>query len=398
MLPYSNNDVGLLLSGCLFIGVVGKSAQIGLHAWLPDAMEGPTPVSALIHAATMVTAGVFLMIRASPVFEYSAEFLFVAAAWGSFTALFSGIIGLAQNDIKKIIAYSTCSQLGFMVVACGFSYYSLALFHLFNHAFFKALLFLSAGSVIHVLMGEQDTRKMGGLAELSPLVYAYVSIGSLSLMGFSFLSGFYSKDVIIEVAASQLVFGSGLLFWAVIVAALLTSAYSVKLLFNAFIFNHNGQKHVISQEQGFTILEAAVLGVLCVGGLVSGYVFKDAFIGFGSSLFDFTGLAVGGHVAGIEPEVIDFVIKALPLIGSVVVAAAYVFLCHAPIYALINVSVLEAYRFYYNEVANKYISLPLLHSARLSFEQFEKGLLENYGPLAIVRATSQIINKNGASA
>ena len=398
LLPYTDHLIGDILAGCLFIGVVGKSAQIGLHTWLPDAMEGPTPVSALIHAATMVTAGVFLMIRASPIFEYSPTFLFVAATWGVFTALFSGIIGLAQNDIKKIIAYSTCSQLGFMVVACGFSYYSLAFFHLFNHAFFKALLFLSAGSIIHILLGEQDTRRMGGLAELSPLVYAYVSIGSFSLMGFSFLSGFYSKDAIIEVAAVQLVFGSGMLFWSVIVSALLTAAYSTKLLFNAFIFNYSGPKQIISQEQGFTILEAIVLGILCIGGIVSGFVFKDMFIGFGSSLFDFTNIVVSGHVAGLEPEVIDAIIKTLPLIGSAIITILYIVLYSRQIYVPLNISIIEAYRFYYNEVVNRYISLPTLNIARYSFEQWEKGILENYGPAAIVRLTSFITNKHGASA
>lgn len=234
-LPYTGFSGYDLLAVCLFIGVVGKSAQIGLHTWLPDAMEGPTPVSALIHAATMVTAGVFLMVRASPLFEQAPGFLFIAASWGAFTALFSGIIGLAQNDIKKIIAYSTCSQLGYMVLACGLSQYNLAFFHLFNHAFFKACLFLSAGSVIHILLGEQDTRKMGGLAVKTPLVYAAVTVASLSLMGVTFLSGFYSKDAVIETALISLGFDSSLLFWLAIVAALLTAAYSLKLLYATFI-------------------------------------------------------------------------------------------------------------------------------------------------------------------
>lgn len=182
----------------LFIGAVGKSAQVGLHTLLPDAMEGPTPVSALIHAATMVTAGVFLLIRCSFIFEYAPRILIVVALCGGLTALISGTIGAVQNDIKKIIAYSTCSQLGYMVLACGLSSYNLGLFHLFNHAFFKALLFLSAGSIIHVLNGEQDIRRMGGLSKLSPFIYINMSIASLSLAGFPFLAGFYSKDLIIE--------------------------------------------------------------------------------------------------------------------------------------------------------------------------------------------------------
>jgi NADH-ubiquinone oxidoreductase chain 5 len=182
----------------LFIGAVGKSAQIGLHTWLPDAMEGPTPVSALIHAATMVTAGIFLIIRCSPIFEYSAVVLNTAIIIGALTAFFAATIGLVQNDIKKIIAYSTCSQLGYMTFVCGASNYATGLFHLSNHAFFKALLFLSAGSIIHSLGNEQDIRKMGGLINIMPLTYAMFLIGSLSLAGFPFLSGFYSKDVILE--------------------------------------------------------------------------------------------------------------------------------------------------------------------------------------------------------
>jgi len=175
-------------------------------------MEGPTPVSALIHAATMVTAGVFLLIRCSFIFEYAPRVLFLIAVWGGLTALVSGTIGTVQNDIKKIIAYSTCSQLGYMVLACGVSDYSLGLFHLFNHAFFKALLFLSAGSVIHILNNEQDIRKMGALAKLTPFVYINIVIASLALAGFPFLAGFYSKDLIIESVNTKFWVGGQVLY------------------------------------------------------------------------------------------------------------------------------------------------------------------------------------------
>ena len=184
----------------LFLGAIGKSAQLGLHTWLPDAMEGPTPVSALIHAATMVTAGVFVLIRSSPILEYSPSGLFLVSLIGGLTAFFAGTAGLVQYDIKKVIAYSTCSQLGYMFFACGLSNYSVGVFHLMNHAFFKALLFLSAGSVIHALSDEQDMRKMGGLRQILPLSYAVMLIGSLALMGFPYLAGFYSKDIILEVS------------------------------------------------------------------------------------------------------------------------------------------------------------------------------------------------------
>ena len=187
----------------IFLGAIGKSAQIGLHTWLPDAMEGPTPVSALIHAATMVTAGVFVLIRMSPILEYSTNILFLVSLFGGLTAFFAGTVGLVQYDIKKVIAYSTCSQLGYMFFSCGLSNYSVGLFHLFNHGFFKALLFLGAGSVIHAVLDEQDMRRMGGLVKILPLTYTAILIGSLALLGFPFLTGFYSKDVILEVVYSK---------------------------------------------------------------------------------------------------------------------------------------------------------------------------------------------------
>jgi NADH:ubiquinone oxidoreductase subunit 5 (subunit L)/multisubunit Na+/H+ antiporter MnhA subunit len=193
------NVIGILL----FIGAVGKSAQIGLHTWLPDAMEGPTPVSALIHAATLVTAGVFLMARSSPLLEYANGALSVITVFGGMTAFFAATTGLLQNDLKRVIAYSTCSQLGYMVFACGVSNYAVGVFHLANHAFFKALLFLRAGRVIHAMQDEQDIRKIGGLVRILPFTYAIIFIGSLSLIGFPFITGFYSKDVILEIAYAR---------------------------------------------------------------------------------------------------------------------------------------------------------------------------------------------------
>lgn len=192
-----------LISILIFIGVAGKSAQIGLHVWLPDAMEGPTPVSALIHAATMVTAGVFILIRASVIFEYSTYALGLVTFFGALTAFLASTVGVFQNDIKRVIAYSTCSQLGYMVLAAGMSLYFVSFFHLFTHAFFKALLFLGAGSVIHALGDEQDMRRYGGTLTLLPFSYVLFWLGSLALMGFPFLAGFYSKDIIIEFVFSS---------------------------------------------------------------------------------------------------------------------------------------------------------------------------------------------------
>jgi len=200
--PFSTNAMNLI-GFFLFIGAVGKSAQLGLHTWLPDAMEGPTPVSALIHAATMVTAGVFLLARSSFIYEHSYSTMSYVAITGALTAFFASTTGLVQNDIKRVIAYSTCSQLGYMVFACGLSNYAAGMFHLTNHAFFKALLFLGAGSIIHAVNDEQDLRKLGGLRHYLPFTYVVMVIGSLALMGFPFLSGFYSKDFILEVSWSK---------------------------------------------------------------------------------------------------------------------------------------------------------------------------------------------------
>jgi NADH-ubiquinone oxidoreductase chain 5 len=208
-------EVALLnvLAVLLFVGAVGKSAQLFLHTWLPDAMEGPTPVSALIHAATLVTAGVFLIVRSSLIFEFAPFALLIVTVFGAMTCFFAATTGLLQNDLKKVIAYSTCSQLGYMVFACGVSSYSVSVFHLANHAFFKALLFLGAGCVIHAVSDEQDMRKMGGLRKIIPFTYVMMLIGSFSLSGFPFLTGFYSKDVILEVSFAGYTLFSHFSYW-----------------------------------------------------------------------------------------------------------------------------------------------------------------------------------------
>jgi len=229
----------------LFIGAMGKSAQLGLHTWLPDAMEGPTPVSALIHAATMVTAGVFLLARCSFIFEFSPVALNFVTFIGSLTAFFAATTGLFQNDMKKVIAYSTCSQLGYMIFSCGLSSYEVGVFHLSNHAFFKALLFLGAGSVIHAVNDEQDMRKLGGLQKLLPFSYAIMLIGSLALMGFPFLTGFYSKDIILEIAYAKFTFLSHFAYTLGTLAAFCTAFYSIRLLFLVFLAEPNGNREII---------------------------------------------------------------------------------------------------------------------------------------------------------
>jgi len=272
----------------LFIGAMGKSAQILLHTWLPDAMEGPTPVSALIHAATMVTAGVFLVVRCSPIFEYSQLTLNIITFVGMSTAFFAATVALVQNDIKKIIAYSTCSQLGYMFFAAGVGAYNVAMFHLFTHAFFKALLFLGSGSVIHSFKNEQNINEMGGIWRKLPYTWILMIIGTLALTGFPFFSGFYSKDAIIEYAYLR---GNTAGYYAVIVGiftALLTSIYSWRLIFKTFHGTYNNQKLKIDTMHESPLVMLVPLVILAIGAIFAGYFFKELFIGHSSSNYFWT--------------------------------------------------------------------------------------------------------------
>ena len=316
----------------LFVGAVGKSAQIGLHTWLPDAMEGPTPVSALIHAATMVTAGVFLIIRCSPIFEYAPSILTLMTFIGAVTSFFAATAGMVQNDIKKIIAYSTCSQLGYMVFACGFSGYSASLFHLVNHAFFKALLFLSAGAVIHSLSNEQDIRRMGGLAKIMPFTYTMFLIGSLSLIGFPFLSGFYSKDLILEIAYSKYTVSSHFVFWLGTVTAMLTAFYSFRLIYFVFfnktnIINTTHLKNVHEVPLGMAI----PLAILCVGSIFSGFFFKDIFVGMGTDFFKQAVFVKDSNATLVNAEFIPASIKLIPTFFSLFGLGLALAVCSTPI-------------------------------------------------------------------
>ena len=267
----------------LFIGAMGKSAQFFLHTWLPDAMEGPTPVSALIHAATMVTAGVFLVVRCSPIYEYSELALSVITVIGMVTAIFAASVALVQTDIKKIIAYSTCSQLGYMFFAAGVGAYNVAMFHLFTHAFFKALLFLGSGSVIHSFKDEQDINLMGGVWKKLPYTYALMIIGTLALTGFPFLSGFYSKDAIIEFAYLR---GNSVGMYAAYVGiftAFLTSIYSWRLIFKTFHGSYNNSNVKIESMHESPPVMLIPLVILSIGAIFAGMFFKDLFIGHSDS-------------------------------------------------------------------------------------------------------------------
>ncbi len=268
----------------LFVGAMGKSAQLFLHTWLPDAMEGPTPVSALIHAATMVTAGVFMVARLSPLFEYAPDALAVVSILGAVTAIIAATIGLTQFDIKRVIAYSTMSQLGYMFFAAGNSAYEASIFHLMTHAFFKALLFLGAGSVIHALSGEQDMRKMGGVWKKIPITYTLMWIGSLALAGIGIpgvfgLAGFYSKDIILEASYAAGTWEGHLDYWLGVIAAFMTAFYSWRLIIMTFHGHFHGDHHALDHAHESPPVMLAPLFVLALGSLIAGVAFADLFVG-----------------------------------------------------------------------------------------------------------------------
>ncbi len=284
-----------LIAFLLFVGAMGKSAQLFLHTWLPDAMEGPTPVSALIHAATMVTAGVFLVARMSPLMEYTPDVMAFVVFIGAMTALFAATVGLVQNDIKRVIAYSTCSQLGFMFVAAGVGVYSVAMFHLLTHAFFKAMLFLGAGSVIHGMHHEQDMRNYGGLKDKLPYTFYAMLIGTLAITGVGIpltmigFAGFVSKDAIIE---SVFASGTGYAFVILVLAALMTSFYSWRLMFLTFWGEARGDRHTHEHAHESPMTMLAPLGVLAVGSVLAGMVFYGPFFGSTAQVRDWFGAAI----------------------------------------------------------------------------------------------------------
>jgi len=300
----------------LFVGAMGKSAQLGLHIWLPDAMEGPTPVSALIHAATMVTAGVFLVIRCSFIFEYTSNILIFVGLVGSLTCFFSSIIGAFQFDIKKIVAYSTCSQLGYMFFSCGMSNYHVGLFHLFNHAFFKALLFLSMGSIIHALSDEQDFRRMGGLLNLLPITYVMVFVGSLSLLAMPFLTGYYSKDMILEFTYASYNIRSFFFFLLGILAAFFTAFYSARLIYWVFLAPVNFYRSILSNihEPGFFMIFPMIL--LFFFSIFIGYISNEAFIGIGSLFLGNSIYIFFCNYSTFDAEFSLYFIKYVPLFIS----------------------------------------------------------------------------------
>ena len=392
-----------LIAIFLFIGSVGKSAQLGLHTWLPDAMEGPTPVSALIHAATMVTAGVFLMIRFSPLLEFSSTILFVLIIFGSLTAFFAAATGVFQNDLKRVIAYSTCSQLGYMIFSCGMSCYDVSLFHLSNHAFFKALLFLSAGSVIHAVSNEQDMRRMGSLLRFMPVTYSVMLIGSLALVGFPFLTGFYSKDFILELAqvsnySNLQISYISFACWLGSISVFFTSFYSFRLIFLTFINNTN-----LNRISFFTIHESSIimlfpLIVLGVGSIFIGYLTRDLFVGFGTNFWASSIFILPKYSNFIEAEELPVIIKWLPFMLSLfgILSASFINLFYqfAPSQLklkriLFFVSFLINKKWYWDILYNRIIVTPVLNFGYfVSFKTLDRGFIELIGPYGLTKFVS----------
>jgi NADH-ubiquinone oxidoreductase chain 5 len=404
-ISFLNFDLNLitLIGLLLFVGAVGKSAQLGLHTWLPDAMEGPTPVSALIHAATMVTAGVYLIIRCSPIYEYSPSSLFYITIIGAITAFFAASVGVFQNDLKKVIAYSTCSQLGYMVFACGLSNYSISMFHVLNHAYFKALLFLSAGSVIHALSDEQDMRRMGGLIQVLPFTYVMIIIGSLALMGFPFLTGFYSKDVILEIAYSKYSFLGTFAHWLGVLSATITAFYSFKLIYLTFLANSNAFKSSIQSAHDAPFSMAFPLLFLSICSIFVGYLTKDLFIGLGTPFWNNSIFILPQHLNIIDAEFIPVYIKWIPFFVSVFGGFLAIILYH--LFSKILFSIYTNYAFFtfaytffnkkwfFDKLQNETIGSFLLKTGYdTTYKVVDKGLIELFGPSGLSNVVS-IISK-----
>ena len=376
------------ISLLLFMGAMGKSAQFLLHTWLPDAMEGPTPVSALIHAATMVTAGVFMVARMSPLFEQSETALTVVTLVGAITAFFAGTIGCVQNDIKRVIAYSTCSQLGYMFFGLGVSAYQAGIFHLFTHAFFKALLFLSAGSVIHAMSDEQDIRKMGGIWRHIPLTYAVMLIGSVALAGIPPLAGYWSKDAILESAWAS---GSDIGRFAYVLgvlAALMTAFYSFRLLILTFHGKPRADEHVMAHVHESPLVMTVPLLLLAVGAVLAGVLGNHIFIGEGMGHFWSNAIVVlKGHDALANRETVPLIVSLLPTACGVVgiLLAIYMYALQPEIPRQLAESFRPIYLFllnkwYFDELYNFIFVRPAFAIGRGLWKGGDAGVIDHFGP------------------
>jgi len=399
--PFISDNIIILVGTCLLIGAMAKSSQIGLHVWLPMAMEGPTPVSALIHAATMVTAGVYLLMRSSPLIEYSNTVLLLCLWIGAITTVFSSLIGLFQQDIKKVIAYSTMSQLGMMVIAIGLSSYNVAIFHLVNHAFYKGLLFLGAGAVIHAVADNQDFRKYGGLKSFLPLTYSVMLIASLSLVAFPFMTGFYSKDFIIESTYGQFCFSSTVVYFISTIGAMFTTLYSVKVLYLTFLTNPNGPLVSYKHAHEGDMFMSMPLIILAIFSIFFGYITKDLFIGLGSNFFSDNSLYIHpSHEIMLDTEfAVPTIFKILPLIFTVSLSLLSIILSEFIPKALIS---FKLSRFGYNVYSffnqrflvelfyNRYVTDLILKLGGQTTKVIDKGSIELVGPFGLEKGLMRL--------
>ena len=393
----------------LFIGAMGKSAQLGLHTWLPDAMEGPTPVSALIHAATMVTAGVFMVCRLSPMFEYAPIALQMVTYVGAATAFVAATIGLTQFDIKRVIAYSTCSQLGYMFFAAGVSAYGAAMFHLMTHAFFKALLFLGSGSVIHAMSDEQDMRKMGGLYTMIPITYAMMWIGSLALAGIGIpgvfgFAGFYSKDMILEAAFADHSLHGNIAFWLGIAAAFMTAFYSWRLLIMTFHGRPRASEEVMSHVHESPWVMLGPLVVLAIGAVFAGLIGYDAFVGDGREAFWGEAIRVLADNDTIEgAHHVPLWVKLLPLIMAVSgIGLAYVMYMLRPDLPAVAVRIfrpIHAFFFnkwFFDELYDRVFVRPAVYLGYGFWKAGDGAVIDGVGPDGVAAATRNLAKRFSA--
>jgi NADH-ubiquinone oxidoreductase chain 5 len=408
--PFVNENIITIIGICLVIGAMAKSSQVGLHVWLPMAMEGPTPVSALIHAATMVTAGVYLLMRASPLIEYSSTILIISLWLGAITTVFSSLIGLFQEDIKKVIAYSTMSQLGMMVIAIGLSSYNVALFHLVNHAFYKGLLFLGAGAVIHAVSDNQDLRKYGGLKSFLPLSYSVMLIASLSLVAFPFMTGFYSKDFILESAYGQFYFSSTVVYFVAIIGAMFTTLYSVKVLYLTFLTSPNGP--ISNYKDSFTkdpahegdIFMNIPLIMLAIFSIFFGYISKDIFIGLGSGFFADNSIFIHPlrEIMLNTEFAVPSLFKLLPLLFTLLFSMIAIIILEFTPKVIINFKLNRMgynifsffnQRFFIELLYNKYITSIILKLGGQTTKVLDKGSVELLGPFGLEKVLL-LLSKN----
>ena len=404
--PYINDNIITIIGICLLIGAMAKSSQVGLHVWLPQAMEGPTPVSALIHAATMVTAGVYLLMRSSPLIEYSSTVLIICLWVGAITTVFSSLIGLFQQDIKKVIAYSTMSQLGMMVIAIGLSSYNIALFHLVNHAFYKALLFLGAGAVIHSVADNQDFRKFGGLRPFLPLTYSVMLIATFSLVDIPFMTGFYSKDFILESAFGQFFFSSIAVYYIATIGAMFTTLYSFKVLYLTFLTNPNGPLISYKQAHEGNLFINIPLIVLAILSIFFGYISKDIFIGLATNFYSDNSLFIQPcHEIILDTEfAVATIFKLLPFIFTFSLSIISLILSEFLPKALIifkfskwgyNIFSFFNQRFLIELFYNKYITEAILKLGGQTSNVIDKGSVELLGPYGLEKGLVSISKNIG---